>query len=769
MQKEGIVDAVLSEDVDTMMFGCTMTLKNWTAEGRRGNKTPTHVNVFTAEATKNGPAGLDSEGMILIALMSGGDYITAGIPGCGPKIAAEAARAGFGRDLCGLSRGDAAGLQQWRERLEHELHTNESKYFGRKHKAISIPESFPDKTVFGYYTHPVVSPPEKVARLRREIAWDTGVSICDLRQFVAEAFNWPYLSGAKHFIRGLAPALLVNKLVKGNAAKNADDQSLETKAEAEARLVKTVSGKRAHWITDGAPELRIAYVPADIVGLDLDAEERDDYRGLDDDDSGAEGADSAGESRERSKSPTKRPFTYDPTQSEKIWVLETHVKLGVPLLVETWEEDLRNPKKFASRKAREKTALAKATGGMVPGTLDQFFKVGKPGIGPMHAKTAGNEETNVPAPLPPFFLAPDTALAPGSPLKKILAENTNIVGKKAKAKPKTDELEVQAKSPTQKKPNTVPAASPSPSANSNKSNPWTLSKRPSDTYGVKSPSRYSALGIYAPGDPETLCVSDRNPPSTKNPPPLASPPATPSASTKHTRSTSSTSSETSTAPQTLNPSLGSTLHSDPKAASTLATPPKDPSCHPSPRKKRSPLQQANALYLSGQLKTPTTSSRISRHLSDLDHDDEPVPLTEAVTLRNANRRLLFNKPEKALSTASDCWDEVVSRLSSPLSQSEAESLPSPSSLMSPTQRGVRGESVGAKGVLSVPSSPTRCVGGKGKRGNGRERGRTAGMSVALRESLEGAWKVVEPWEVDSAEAKREVWGSVEVVDLTGSC
>jgi Holliday junction resolvase YEN1 len=86
LQREGIVDAVLSEDVDTLMFGSGLTLRNWSSEGR-GNKSPTHVSAYYAEKTKNGKSGLDREGMILVALMSGGDYITEGIPGCGIKAA----------------------------------------------------------------------------------------------------------------------------------------------------------------------------------------------------------------------------------------------------------------------------------------------------------------------------------------------------------------------------------------------------------------------------------------------------------------------------------------------------------------------------------------------------------------------------------------------------------------------------------------------------------------------------------------------------------
>ena len=87
LQQKGIVDAVLSEDVDTLMFGCTFHLRNWTSEGTRGNKAPTHVDVHRAEQIKKGTSGLDREGMVLVALMSGGDYLPVGIPNCGPKMA----------------------------------------------------------------------------------------------------------------------------------------------------------------------------------------------------------------------------------------------------------------------------------------------------------------------------------------------------------------------------------------------------------------------------------------------------------------------------------------------------------------------------------------------------------------------------------------------------------------------------------------------------------------------------------------------------------
>jgi Holliday junction resolvase YEN1 len=97
LQREAIVDAVLSEDVDTLMFGSGLTIRNWSPQ--KTGTTPTHVSLYDAVETKQGPSALDRHGMILVALMSGGDYVPEGIPGCGPKTACEAAKAGFGEEL----------------------------------------------------------------------------------------------------------------------------------------------------------------------------------------------------------------------------------------------------------------------------------------------------------------------------------------------------------------------------------------------------------------------------------------------------------------------------------------------------------------------------------------------------------------------------------------------------------------------------------------------------------------------------------------------
>ncbi|KAL8945759.1 MAG: hypothetical protein Q9222_007745 [Ikaeria aurantiellina] len=476
LQKEGIVDAVLSEDVDTLMFGCTHHLRNWSSENVRGNKVPTHVNVLKPDIIGGNIADsqtstLNSQGMVLVAIMSGGDYLPAGIPGCGVKTACEAARAGFGNDLCQLSTKDQLGLAQWKEKLEYELQTNESGYFRTRHKALTIPSDFPDRTILRYYTQPAVSTAEQVAHLRDRIRWDTPINVPDLRQFVAEEFEWQHLSGAKKFVRGLAPALLVENLCRRQHLRN-DVAHLKSQDLDERNLITAICDRRTHFATDGIPELRIAYTPIDIVRLDLEAEENHP--------DSPESSDSEPEvpessQRSRSRSPTKRPSTYDPTQVEKIWVMESYVRAGVPLLVGDWEEDLRNPRKFASRKARERLTVSKKNQMATPseaGAMDRFVRTTKPGV---------NRNKHIDIPKLPLN---STSIETSSPSKSASTQRST---------PST------RRKPFSKSKSAVMSQKPAFPVSAD-ANPWTLAKRPPDTSEVRlrPGTRYSALGIDGP-------------------------------------------------------------------------------------------------------------------------------------------------------------------------------------------------------------------------------------------------------------------------------
>jgi hypothetical protein len=381
LQRRGVVDAVMSQDVDTLMFGSTTTLRDWSKEGTKGNKTPSHVNVLRAEETLTN-TGLDSDGMILVALLSGGDYNTGGISGFGPSLACEIVRAKFGTELLQLVRnGDADGVREWRERLQFELETNESGYFRKRHKTVKIPDNFPDSTMFGYYTNPAVSSSEQLQRISLKCAeiWDTDVDVPALRLYVAQRFGWRYKGGAKKLIRTLAPSLLANRLRRG--MKNPSITSADS-----------IKDRRIHFTNDGLPELRLEIIPNDIVGLNIEDEadklafiERtasgDEEPVIDIDEVEDEDAEEAGVP----DSPSKRTKggSWDPAAPQRIWVPETIVKLGIPAFIEAWEQKqqdiLADPKRFATRKcpkSRPNTKAQKA--GMKARALDEFFTASKP-------------------------------------------------------------------------------------------------------------------------------------------------------------------------------------------------------------------------------------------------------------------------------------------------------------------------------------------------------------------------------------------------------
>ncbi|KAJ8130322.1 hypothetical protein O1611_g3308 [Lasiodiplodia mahajangana] len=386
LQQNGIVDAVLSEDVDTIMFGCTRTLRNWSAEGTKGSKTPTHVSMYDSLELSQGASGLDREGMVLVALMSGGDYIPEGIPGAGIKVACEAARAGFGKSLCQLKRSDTSELASWKERLTYELRHNESGFFRTRHKALNIPDDFPNMEVLRYYTHPVVSPARTLDRLRQQ-TWDGQIDVRGLRDFVRETFDWSYRIGAIKFIRVLAPCLLVRKFMQRSAEQDNAPMGTNEIERGASELVKSIKSRRAHFSTDATPELRISFIPTSIVGYDFQEEPDEvidfgrDGLALNSDDEMEEPADEGGDVDSTAKTGARKPFS--PTDVDLVWVPEVIARAGIPSMVEEWEEGQR-AKTVARSKPKASKQKAKA-GGAAASSLDKFVKVTKNNV-PQAAK-----------------------------------------------------------------------------------------------------------------------------------------------------------------------------------------------------------------------------------------------------------------------------------------------------------------------------------------------------------------------------------------------
>lgn len=463
LQQHGIVDAVLSEDVDTIMFGCTRTLRNWSAEGTKGSKTPTHVSMYDTRELGQGASGLDREGMVLVALMSGGDYLPEGIPGAGVKLACEAARAGFGKSLCQLKRSNTSELASWKESLTYELRHNESGFFRTRHKALTIPDDFPNMDILRYYTHPVVSPTSTLDRLRQR-SWDLQMDVQGLREFVRETFDWSYRIGAIKFIRVLAPGLLVRKLMQRSTAQDNAPEDTGSGETEQSELVRTITTRRAHFSTDATPELRISFIPTIIVGYDFQEEPEEEIEfgrdglALNSDDDEEDLAEDIGDEKKSAKKP------FSPTDTDLLWIPETIAKLSIPAMVEEWEEGQRKKTAKAAPRSRAKTAITKAkAGGMAAGALDKFVKVSKNNVPLSKATERPGERRGLSPPL--RVHTPLDILPPPSQIPSPLLLSSQQV---QKAKPvKSSKPPKSSRSLSGRKPPTAPKADI-------KTNPWTI-------------------------------------------------------------------------------------------------------------------------------------------------------------------------------------------------------------------------------------------------------------------------------------------------------
>ncbi|KAK4553765.1 hypothetical protein LTR86_009263 [Recurvomyces mirabilis] len=153
LQREGIVDAVWSDDGDALMFGCTTLIKQY-KEGQ--NRKKDYIRVFTADALRQ-KYDFSQDSFLLFACMSGGDYDVKGLPGCGPQTARQAAKDHWG--VATAARHiQLDQLPQWRKALELTLR--------ECGKVMQVPASFPDFKALGHYREPAISTVDQLHNLR---------------------------------------------------------------------------------------------------------------------------------------------------------------------------------------------------------------------------------------------------------------------------------------------------------------------------------------------------------------------------------------------------------------------------------------------------------------------------------------------------------------------------------------------------------------------------------------------------------------------------
>lgn len=193
LQRLGIVDVVWSDDGDTFMFGARTLIQAHKVNGKRVDD---YVRIYRMERIEQ-DHDLNQESLVLFALTAGGDYDTKGLPGCGPKKAAQLAKksTGLAHSLMRLQKHE---FEAWRQALLLV-------------SRIMVPPTYPDQRALGHYCNPKVSSDEQCRNLNGlKRGWLKPIDQVKLRKFAREHFDITTPRYMKH----LAPIFLVRALAQ---------------------------------------------------------------------------------------------------------------------------------------------------------------------------------------------------------------------------------------------------------------------------------------------------------------------------------------------------------------------------------------------------------------------------------------------------------------------------------------------------------------------------------------------------------------------------
>ncbi|KAF2646474.1 PIN domain-like protein [Massarina eburnea CBS 473.64] len=226
LQQLGVVDAVFSQDSDSLMFGCDYLIRDDRLAKEKGNTGRAKENTRKSNKTVKIVRGsdikamhnLDKDGLVLFAMLCGGDYDMQGLPRCGPAVALRAIKAGLGASLCRCrTRNDC---MDWREELVSWIQTQRS-FHG------NVPFDYPDIKILTKYNQPKVSSDDQLCNLRGlRNGWDRPIDELELLELTSSRFNiWGRL-----YMNWVGPVLLTKYLATRDPTLPAlDDHQIQLK------------------------------------------------------------------------------------------------------------------------------------------------------------------------------------------------------------------------------------------------------------------------------------------------------------------------------------------------------------------------------------------------------------------------------------------------------------------------------------------------------------------------------------------------------------
>ncbi|KAH6911809.1 hypothetical protein BKA70DRAFT_1146211 [Coprinopsis sp. MPI-PUGE-AT-0042] len=391
LNRIGVIDGILSDDVDNFLFGALAVVRNPSVNlsGNRNHKIynsdgkldGNHSWVFKMEDITE--LGLTRGGLILVGLLSGGDYHS-GLDRCGIKTAVALAQCGFGDSLYQAAlnlEGEQLDdfLDNWRHEVKHELKTNSRNIIGKKFVALAnaFPSSFPPVDVLQSYVNPVTSASMGRPYKPQDIRWDKEPDISKIAETCELFFEWGYKEAIVKRFRTViwpgavlrilrravvnddkekrsapyppttpssrrirkedacgTPSKMITKYFSSLAINDNDDSDDDSE-----RLITKIHSKRSHASTDRVPEYRLEIDPAQLVRLAESGvkgtreaigpnEWASDEEGMGDDDE--EGGGGKGK---------KKKEPVDPLSCQRLWLPACMVEIVEPRLVQAFEED----------------------------------------------------------------------------------------------------------------------------------------------------------------------------------------------------------------------------------------------------------------------------------------------------------------------------------------------------------------------------------------------------------------------------------------------
>ncbi|EIW75874.1 PIN domain-like protein [Coniophora puteana RWD-64-598 SS2] len=204
MNRMNHLDGVLTSDSDVVLFGAGCIIRECLTSLRDSDH---QVEIHTEESIRAN--GWNSQRLLLVALLSGGDYDMGGVKGCGIGVASQLAKGELGEKLVHAFMGCSAPeflryCTEWRNDLRDMLRKNTEGALTRKHSDIAdnVRNTFPSLTVLGNYLCPITShslaldEPRAIGGLRSPQSHQPNVA--QTASLFKHYFDWPSATVEKY-------------------------------------------------------------------------------------------------------------------------------------------------------------------------------------------------------------------------------------------------------------------------------------------------------------------------------------------------------------------------------------------------------------------------------------------------------------------------------------------------------------------------------------------------------------------------------------------